>query len=132
MLLLRRPVARSTTTAVLPSAGGSVRDLVADQVLDWIDSLAPVISSRRSPGRWSRTRRGERRARLALDATLAEVLPGLGFVGTPQVVATMLAAGIQVPIAAGAWLLVFLAAHPDDPDPDHAVWETLRWPRRPG
>ncbi len=127
MHLLRRPVARATCAAMLEDLDVATRNEVADQVLAWIDSLAPVISSRRSPGRWSRTRRGERRARLALDATLAEVLPGLGFVGTPQVVATMLAAGIQVPIAAGAWLLVFLAAHPGhDPDPDHAVWETLR------
>ena len=37
----------------------------------------------------------------------------------------MLAAGIQVPIAAGAWLLVHLAGHTDsDADPDHALWET--------
>ena len=38
----------------------------------------------------------------------------------------MLAAGVQVPIAAGAWLLAWLAAHPADHDPVHAVWETLR------
>lgn len=39
----------------------------------------------------------------------------------------MLAAGIQVPIAAGAFLLAWLAAHPtSDVSPTHAVWETLR------
>ncbi len=39
----------------------------------------------------------------------------------------MLAAGIQVPIAAGSWLLVWLAAHPSgDVDPVHATWEALR------
>jgi hypothetical protein len=105
----------------------ATRNEIADQVLAWIDALAPVISSRRSPGRWSRARRGERRARLALDSTLGDVLTASGVHETPQVVATMLAAGTQVPIAAGAWLLVFLAAHPDKRfEPDHAVWETLR------
>lgn len=127
MLLLRRPVARATCAAVLEGLDTTTRNVVADQVLAWIDALAPVISSPRSPGRWSRARRGERRARLALDETLAGVLTAQGISETPEVVATMLAAGIQVPIAAGAWLLVFLAAHPDtDVDPDHAVWETLR------
>lgn len=124
MVLLRRPVARSTTAAVLPSAGAAQRDAVADLVLDWIDALAPVISARRPPRRWSRVRRTERSARLALEDALT-VVPGLH--GTPGQVATMLAAGIQVPIAAGSWLLAWLADHPTgDVDPLHAAWETIR------
>ncbi|WP_310530016.1 cytochrome P450, partial [Nocardioides sp.] len=127
MQLLRRPVARATCAAVLGDLDPATRNQVADQVLAWIDALAPVISSPRAPGRWSRARRGERRARLALDDTLTDVLAALGITETPPIVATMLAAGIQVPIAAGAWLLVFLADHRDhDVDPDHAVWEALR------
>ena len=45
-----------------------------------------------------------------------------------QMTATMLAAGIQVPIAAGAWLLALARQPPDDRgvDPVHVVWETLR------
>lgn len=124
MVLLRGPVARSTTDAVLTTADESVRRLVADQALAWIDALAPVVAARRPPRRWSRVRRAEEAARFALDDTLADV-PGLD--GTPSQVATMLAAGIQVPIAAGAWLLSWLADHPtSDVDPVHAVWETLR------
>lgn len=127
MRLLRRPVARATCTAVLGDLPTDSRNEVADLVLDWIDALAPVIARRRSPGRWSRVRRRETRARLALDAKLASVLADLECTDEPPIVATMLAAGVQVPIAAGAWLLVFLAAHPDaDPAPDHVVWETLR------
>ena len=39
----------------------------------------------------------------------------------------MLAAGIQVPIAAGAFLLAWLGQHPTvDADPYDVVWETLR------
>jgi cytochrome P450 len=39
----------------------------------------------------------------------------------------MLAAGVQVPIAAGSWLLAWLADHPTgDVDPTRAVWETIR------
>ncbi|WP_299931148.1 cytochrome P450 [uncultured Nocardioides sp.] len=124
MLLLRRPVARSTTSAVLPSLDRADRDQVADLVLSWIDALAPVIAARRPPRRWSRARRTERDARLALDDALAAI-PHLD--GPPQMTATMLAAGIQVPIAAGAWLLAWLASHPSDGvDPVSAVWETLR------
>lgn len=127
MEILRRPVARATCGAVLEGVDVDTRNAVADLVLAWIDALAPVISSRRSPGRWSRARRGERRTREALDSALAGVLPGLGVRESPPLVATMLAAGIQVPIAAGSWLLVFLAANPGSaPDPDHAVWEALR------
>lgn len=124
MALLRRPVARSTTAAVLTGLGTQQRDLVADLVLTWIDALAPVISARRPPGRWSRTRRREHRARLALEDTLAAT-PGL--TAAPAEVAAVLAAGIQVPIAAGAWLITYLAAgHHRHADPVHAVWETLR------
>ncbi len=99
------------------------RDRLADLTLAWIDALAPVISARRPPGRWSRARRAERDARFALDDALSAV-PDLP--APPEQVATMLAAGIQVPIAAGAWLLAWLAAHPADHDPVDAVWETLR------
>lgn len=124
MVLLRRPVARSTTCAVLPSADERQRDTVADQVLVWIDALAPVIAARRPPGRWSRVRRAEREARLTLEDTL-EAIPGRD--GSPAQVAAMLAAGIQVPIAAGSWLLAWLAHCPSPGvDPVHAVWETLR------
>lgn len=127
MELLRRPVARATCAAVLKGIDVETRDAVADLVLAWIDALAPVISARHNPGRWSRARRGERRTRLALDEALAGTLPRLGVTESAPLVATMLAAGIQVPIAAGSWLLVFLAAHPDDdPHPDDAVWEALR------
>jgi len=127
MELLRRPVARATCAAVLEGLDEETRDEVADKVLAWIDALAPVISSPRAPGRWSRVRRGERRARLDLEASLTRALHVLDIGETAPVVANMLAAGVQVPIAAGAWLLVFLAAHPDQKsDPDHAVWETLR------
>ena len=128
MLLLRRPVARSTTTAVLPSADTSQRDEVADRVLTWIDALAPVVAARRPPPRWSRARRAETRARIALEETLATV-PDLP--GTPSEAAAVLAAGTQVPIAAGAWLLAWLAHGQEQgqkqvSDPVHAVWETLR------
>lgn len=127
MQVLRRPIARATCAAVLDDATVSDRDVVADQVLAWIDALGPVISRRRNPGPWSRVRRQEVRVRLGLEATLATVLPGCGISETPQVVATFLAAGVQVPIAAGAWLLVLLAATPDrGSDLDHVVWETLR------
>ena len=122
MVLLRRPVARSTVAAVLDT-DLRTRDLVADLTLGWIDALAPIISARRPPGRWSRARRAEREARFALDDTLSAVA---GLPAPPEQVATMLAAGVQVPIAAGAWLLAWLAAHPADHDPVHAVWETLR------
>ena len=124
MVLLRRPVARATTSAVLPTLDLDRRDHIADLVLGWIDALAPVIAARRPPRRWSRARRRERDARLALDDALTAI-PDLD--GPPQMTATMLAAGIQVPIAAGAWLLAWLASHPDDGiDPVSAVWETLR------
>jgi cytochrome P450 len=124
MLVLRRPVARSTTRAVLTSVDDATRDRVADLVLAWIDALAPVISARRPPGRWSRARRAERRARRALEDALA---PLVAPERRPSEVATLLAAGVQVPIAAGAWLLAWLGQHPTGAvDPAAAVWETLR------
>jgi cytochrome P450 len=127
MVLLRRPVARATCAAVLQGLAESRRDEIADHVLAWIDALAPVIASRRAPRRWSRPRRLEHRARTTLEERLSEVLEGCGIGDTPNVVATMLAAGIQVPIAAGAWLLVHLGGHPDRKvDPEAAAWETLR------
>ena len=124
MELLRRPVARATCAAVLPETDTHRRDEVADRVLAWIDSLAPVISATRPPRRWSRVRRRERDARLSADAALTG-LPGLEV--SPQQGAVLLAAGIQVPIAAGAWLLSWVAGHPvGDTDPVFVVWETLR------
>lgn len=128
MVLLRRPVARSTTSAVIPSLDDDLRDVVADRVLAWIDALGPVIAARRPPRRWSRIRRVERDTRLALEDALEGALADLPGPGqSPPQVATMLAAGIQVPIAAGAFLLAWLADHPTGAvDPGHAVWETLR------
>ncbi len=124
MALLRRPVSRATCAAVLTTATGEQQDLVADRVLAWIDSLAPVISAARPPHRWSRRRRRERDARYAAEDVLAGVS---GLEGSPQESAVMLAAGIQVPIAAGSWLLAWAATDPwGDADPVHAVWETLR------
>jgi cytochrome P450 len=125
--LLRRPVARATSASVLGDVSNAVRDDVADRVLAWIDALAPVISSRRNPGRWSRARRRERQTRAALEQLLTDIALATDPAAPPSVTAVMLAAGIQVPIAAGAWLLVHLAGHTDpDVDPDQAVWETLR------
>lgn len=124
MWLLRHPVARATTASVLRGAGRERRDLVADQVLAWIDALAPVIAARRPPARWSRARRQELQARIRLEETLAGT-PDLN--GTPAEVSVVLAAGTQVPIAAGAWLLAHLADCSSQPvDPVDAVWETLR------
>lgn len=124
MVLLRRPASRATCAAVLPTAALDQRDLVADRVLAWIDSLAPIISPARPPRRWSRARRAERAARHAVEDSIAAI-PGLDV--APQQWAVLLAAGIQVPIAAGAWLLSWAAAHPlGDADPAHVAWETLR------
>jgi cytochrome P450 len=124
MVLLRDPVARSTTAAVLPDLKGVEQERVAHAALSWIDALGPVIASRRPPSRWSRKRRAERAARVALEETLDE----LGSLDRPApYIATMLAAGIQVPIAAGSFLLAWLASRPTgDIVPAHAVWETLR------
>jgi cytochrome P450 len=128
MSLLRRPVARSTTAAVLPALDDARRDMVADHVLAWIDALGPVIAAHRRPRRWSRVRRAEHDTRVALEGVLDEALACLpGEDRTSQQVATMLAAGIQVPIAAGSFLLAWLAQHPAPAtDPLHVVWETLR------
>jgi cytochrome P450 len=128
MVLLRRPVARSTTSAVLPGLDDAGRDTVADHVLAWIDALGPVIAAHRRPRRWSRIRRTEHDTRVALEDVLDEALAGLpGEHRTAPQVATMLAAGIQVPIAAGSFLLAWLAQHPaPQVDPVHAAWETLR------
>ena len=124
MLLLRRPVSRATCAAMLPTATTAQRDAVAERVLAWIDSLAPVISAARPPRRWSRARRAERESCYAAEDALAAV-PDLGM--SAQECAVMLAAGIQVPIAAGAWLLTWAGSDPwGDADPVHVVWETLR------
>lgn len=128
MRLLRRPVARSTTSAVLPDLDDAHRDAVADHVLAWIDALGPVIAAHRRPRRWSRIRRTELDTRVALEDVLDDAIVSLpGEKRTAQQVATMLAAGIQVPIAAGSFLLAWLAQHPvPAADPVHVVWETLR------
>ena len=124
MALLRRPVARSTVAAALGPTDDTTRDDVADRVLAWIDALGPVIAARRPPRRWSRARRTETATRIALEDALATVDAA---VDTPAETATMLAAGVQVPIAAGAWLLAWLADHPTGRvDPMGAVWETIR------
>jgi cytochrome P450 len=123
MVVLRRPVARSTTAAVLSGLAPAERNTIGDLTLSWIDALGPVIASRRPPARWSRLRKRELRARRALEDALGRV-PGLD---QPGQVATMLAAGIQVPIAAGAFLLAWIAQHETrDIDPVNATWETLR------
>lgn len=125
MVLLRRPISRATCAAMLPTATSiEQRDDVAAGVLAWIDSLAPVIGAARAPRHRSRAGRAERRARFTAEDALAAI-PDLAM--SPQECAVMLAAGIQVPIAAGAWLLTWAATHPwVDADPVHVVWETLR------
>lgn len=129
MQLLRRPVARSTVRAVLPDLEREARHDVADAVLGWVDSLGPVISGARPPRRWSSDRRAEHHAKARLEGLLNDL-------GTPAPVrdATVLAAGTQVPIAAGAWVLVALAERPSLQDqlvsgavePISVVWEVLR------
>lgn len=128
MQVLRLPVALSTTSAVLPDANPDEVRRVGERTLAWIDALGPVIASRFGASRWSPRRRREAAARRALESELAPLCDD------PPVVATMLAAGIQVPIAAGAWLLVELAANlevqdalaADDALVTGVVWETLR------
>lgn len=123
MELLRRPMARATTAASVPSLAEADRDAVGDAVLGWIDALGPVIAAARPPGRWSRLRRREAQARTVLEDLLAR----LDAVERPAETATFLAAGIQVPIAAGAFLLALLSDHPASVvEPIDAVWETLR------
>lgn len=129
MQLLRAPVARSAVAAVLPGVGEADRDRIGDLVLGWVDALAPVIGASRNPSRWSRVRRREAGTRQALEDALAAA-------GCPDPAATgtVLAAGTQVPIAAGSWLFVKLAEYPDvhaalraRPELVRAVvWETLR------
>ena len=127
MLLLRRPVARSTTTAVLPSASDDVRDRVGDHVLAWVDALGPVIAAHRRPWRWGRVRRTEQATRVALEDALADALAAdPAHELSPQEAATVLAAGVQVPIAAGAFLLAWLTQQPGPVEPTSAAWETLR------
>ncbi len=129
MGLLRLPVARSTVLAVRPDLDAGARNGVADAVLAWVDALGPVIASSRPLRRWSRRRRGEQEARLRLET----LLDGLGD-PAPSQTATVLAAGTQVPVAAGAWLLVALAERPSlqaelrtgAVGADALVWEVLR------
>lgn len=127
--LMRDAVARSTTDAVIAALPPADRDDVSRRVLGWIDALGPVIARPRSPGRWSSVRRREVERRRDLEQALGR----LGC-ASPAVTSTMLAAGIQVPVAAAAWLLVHLAEHPEvaeavraDPAVARAVaWETVR------
>ncbi len=129
MRLLRRPVARATAAATLADEHAGERDEVADAVLAWVDALGPVISAARPPRSWSRARRTERRARQRLESRLSDLGDP-----SPARTATVLAAGTQVPIAAGAWLLVALAERPDlqarlrdgSLDASAVVWEVLR------
>jgi signal transduction histidine kinase len=129
MRLLRVPMARSTTASLLPEVDPEDRARVAGLVLAWIDSLAPIIAARRPPSRWSVVRRTEQRAGRVLVARLRTL--GCSW---PEGMATALAAGIQVPIAAGAWCLTQLACRPElqprlreEPELASAfVWETLR------
>lgn len=129
LVFLREPIARSTTAALVPEADLASRNEIAGLVLAWIDALAPIISAPRSPRRWSRSRRTEQRAL----RTLVGALTRLASEDAPAL-ATTLAAGIQVPIAAGAWCLTQLACRPDlrrrlHDEPDVAlpfVWEILR------
>ena len=85
----------------------------------------PVISARRPPRRGAAPAAAERRARRAPRGRA-------GAAASPRDArrprsATLLAAGVQVPIAAGAWLLAWLGEHPTGAvDPASAVWETLR------
>jgi hypothetical protein len=125
MQLLRRPVARSTTAAILPQVDTDTRNALGNLVLNWVDALAPIIAARRPPARWRRIRRDEHDSRVALEDRLAALSH---LEQTPQQVATMLAAGVQVPIAAGAFLLAWMADHrpATETDPVHAVWESLR------
>jgi cytochrome P450 len=127
--MLRTPVSRSTTAALVPHADITARNHIAELTLEWVDALAPVISAARPPRRWTSARRREQQA-------LAELRAALRDQGreNDSAVATALAAGTQVPIAGGAWVLCQLAAHPDVAqrarvDPGSAlavVWETLR------
>lgn len=127
--LLRAPVARSTTAALVPQATPAQRDHIGDLTLRWVDALKPVITATRPPRRWSRARRDEQQAQTALRAALRAVGES-----SDAAVATALAAGIQVPIAAGAWVLTQLAVHPvalaaartDQRLQLALVWETLR------
>lgn len=129
MRVLRRPVARATAAATLPDEHAGRRAEVADAVLAWVDALGPVISAARPPRSWSRARRAERRARQRLESGLSDLGDP-----SPARTATVLAAGTQVPIAAGAWLLVALAERPDlqaqlrtgSLDAPSVVWEVLR------
>jgi hypothetical protein len=127
--LLRLPVSRSTVAALVPEADDAARTPVGDKVLAWVDSLAPIISAARPPRRWTAVRRAEKSA---LDA-LVQALSALR-VHDPASLGTALAAGVQVPIAAGAWCLTLLAADPRRQDslrdaPELVlpfVWEVVR------
>ena len=127
--MLRRPVSRSTTAALVERADEAARDHVAELTLAWVDALGPVISAARPPRRWSRARRREQHAVAQLRAALRD----LGY-ANDAALATALAAGVQVPIAGGAWVMCQLAGHPALADEAHGdadvalamVWETLR------
>ena len=123
MVLLRRPVARSTWPRCSHRwrrpAGPGRRPVLA-----WIDALAPVIAARRPPRRWSRARRAERDARFAAEDALA---------GSPRPRRRPAAwRGHARGRHPGADRRRRVAARlgreppPGDADPVHAVWETLR------
>lgn len=127
--LLGPAVALSTVTAVLPHAAHQLRHDLAGAVLHWIDQLAPLIRGGRTPARLSAGARRESAARRDVTALLRSAAP------THPLPVAALAAGVQVPTAAGAWLLDLLSRHPDvasqvragQPGWARAVtWETLR------
>ncbi|WP_244928293.1 cytochrome P450 [Nocardioides sp. W7] len=129
LALLRMPVALSTTAAMVPGAEPDARRHIATLALAWVDSLGPIISAIRPPRRWSKVRRAEGRARELLERALASAA-----VPDPPAVVTALAAGVQVPIAAGAWCLTQLASRDGLHDTIRQrgslvlpmVWEVLR------
>lgn len=128
MLALRRPVSLAAVAALQPQASEADRETLAALATSWIDSLAPIISADRSPRRWSRTRRQERRVRRALVGRLATAGSA-----RPANDATAMGASVQVPIAAGAIALALLATTPGAQarigDPTYATafaWEVLR------
>ena len=126
--LIQRPIAHSTVAALLPASGAEVRRELVDATLAWLPALATLIIAARTPPRLAQSTRRERRERRHVARLLARTGPD-----SPPELA--LAAGVQVPTAAGAWLLELLSRHPavteriQGREPGWAVgaaWETLR------
>ena len=126
--LLQRPIAHSTIAALLPASSAEARRELVDATLTWLPALATLIIAARTPRRSAESTRRERRERRQVARLLARTGPDV-----PPALA--LAAGVQVPTAAAAWLLELLSRHPavvdriSDREPGWAlgaVWETLR------